>query len=51
MYEMIFFQVYGGKKLHVGSKYFTSSVMKMKEKPQLWIFGHIHVSLFVCIIL
>ena len=35
-------QALGRKKPHVGSHYLAKSVMKNIEKPQLWIFGHIH---------
>ena len=35
-------QALGRKKPHVGSHSLVKSVMKNTEKPQLWIFGHIH---------
>ena len=35
-------QALGRKKPHVGSHALVKSAMKNTEKPQLWIFGHIH---------
>ena len=35
-------QALGKKKPHVGSLYLQKSAMRLVDKPQLWIFGHIH---------
>ena len=35
-------QAMGKKKPHVGSLYLQKSAMRLVDKPQLWLFGHIH---------
>ena len=35
-------QAMGKKKPHVGSLYLQKSAMRLVDKPQLWVFGHIH---------